>query len=346
MPQSKELYGLTIFRFVAAFYVFVFHCNLRYPVELPSWVSKIIQNGAVGMTFFFILSGFVLSWASRGGIKEKYMLSRAARIYPAYLLMGLISLPFIFEYNPVKIITYLLIFLTNTQSWLPSLFSQWNFGGSWSVSTELFFYISFPLIFPIIKKNPLTTLIISFVITSSIIPLSLIINDSVNFPNYYVSPIHRLPEFTIGVALGCLYSSGHKLPKFKNILFALSILGLMFISPNNNDGWMRNNYVTVFSTGYVVYYLASTSLKPGLLTLPFIYLGKISYSFYLMQLPIMLFIIKYHNLLAPLPHWMIWVLLALINIIMASVCYHSVENNKAIKAIFMRQKNSNNKLRV
>lgn len=336
MVKSQELYGLTIFRFVAAFYVFIFHCNIRYPLAAPQWIVSIIKNGAIGMTFFFVLSGFVLAWASRSGIREKYFSLRIARIYPAYIMMGIVSLPFLFEYDHKKIISYVFLYFTSTQSWFPSTFNAWHFGGSWSVSTEMFFYLTFPLLFPIIKRNPIFTLLISYIATSLIIPISLQISGSAEFPQYYISPIHRLPEFTIGVALGCLYSSGLRITKFKSTLLVASLLALFFISPEHNKGWMRNNYITVLSTGCIIYCLSCMKFNLNKLTIPFVYLGKISYSFYLMQLPIMIYITVHHDSLASLPHWQIWLLLGALNIIMAALCYHFVENNKKIRSMILR----------
>ncbi|WP_336818122.1 acyltransferase family protein [Cedecea sp. MMO-103] len=334
--KKEELYGLTIFRFVAAFYVFIFHCDIRYPLSAPSWIVNVVKNGAIGMTFFFVLSGFVLAWASRDGIRERYFSLRIARIYPAYLMMGIVSLPFLFEYDHKKIISYLFLYLTSTQSWFPTTFNAWHFGGSWSVSTEMFFYLSFPFLFPLIKRNPYATLIISYVTTSLIIPLSLSISSTTNFPQYYISPIHRLPEFTIGVALGCLYASGLKIQRYKLFLLVISILALLFISPKHNEGWMRNNYITVLSTGCIIYCLSCMKLNLNKLTKPFVYLGKISYSFYLMQLPIMLYITAHHDVLSAFPHWQIWLALGILNIAMAATCYHLIENNKKIRKMIVR----------
>ncbi|HEO9142854.1 TPA: acyltransferase [Enterobacter asburiae] len=336
MVKSQELYGLTIFRFVAAFYVFIFHCNIRYPLTAPQWISNIIKNGAIGMTFFFVLSGFVLAWASRSGIKERYLSLRIARIYPAYIMMGIVSLPFLFEYDFKKILSYLFLYFTSSQSWFPSTFNAWHFGGSWSVSTEMFFYLVFPLLFSIIKNNPYTTLIISYIATSLIIPISLQISGSTEFPQYYISPIHRLPEFTIGIALGCLFTSGFKITRFKYTILFISILALFFLSPKHNEGWMRNNYITVLFTSSIIYCLSCMEFSITKLTKPFVYLGKISYSFYLMQLPIMIYITLHHDSLAMLPHWQIWVLLGVLNTAMAAACYHFVENNKKIKNMILR----------
>lgn len=86
MKPKSELHGLTIFRFVVAFYVFIFHCNIRYSVDFRVYLGnginelilKFIKNGAVGMSFFFVLSGFVLAYASRNGLRKDYFRARIA----------------------------------------------------------------------------------------------------------------------------------------------------------------------------------------------------------------------------------------------------------------------------
>lgn len=55
------LNGLTLLRAGAALWVFAFHIYIREPFDIPI-VSNILGNGAVAMTFFFVLSGFVLSY--------------------------------------------------------------------------------------------------------------------------------------------------------------------------------------------------------------------------------------------------------------------------------------------
>lgn len=338
MNLRNDLHGLTIFRFVAAFYVFLFHCNLRYKADVSAWWQSIIGNGAIGMTFFFVLSGFVMAWASKNGIKENYYRSRVARIIPAYLAMGAITLPFLSGHDFTHSITYILLFITTTQSWFPESFSQWNFGGSWSVSTEMFFYLIFPFFLPIIKKRPITALIIAVTFSSLIIPTSMILTNNAAFPRYYVSPIHRLPEFVSGVAIGCIFAQGFRIKNLKIAFIALALILLLLVSPKENNGWMRNNYATLPATCTIIYFLASANINKNVLTLPLIYLGKISYSFYLMQLPIMIYITMYHDIFSSLPTWLTWSILAAINLIMASACYHLIEDNKRIKSFILNYK--------
>ncbi|WP_274370269.1 acyltransferase family protein [Morganella morganii] len=326
MNNNSSLHGLTIFRFIAAFYVFVFHCHLRFPFGGPVWLTDFIGNGAIGMTFFFVLSGFVMAWSSRCGLRKDYIKARIVRIYPAYLFMGLITLPFIFQYDLKTISTSLLLFFSSMQSWVPQSFSIWNFGGSWSVSTELFFYFSFPLLFPIILSNPLKSLLISILISSLIIPIMLIFNEYNLFPSYYINPMYRLPEFVSGASLGVLLIKGRPTSiKFKKTLTLISILALILISPRNNIAFIKNNIVTLPATLFLIYILTVSKIKINLLTIPLIYLGKISYSFYLMQLPIFMLMDKYHPYLSNYNKFYIFIFAIIINSILASISYHFVE---------------------
>lgn len=333
MDNKQSLYGLTIFRFATAFYVFVFHCYLRHPIDVPHWIARVLNNGAIGMTFFFVLSGFVLAWSARNGIRHDYFKSRFFRIYPAYLFMGIISLPFLFDLASNKIVPALILFLSATQSWIPSSSTSWHFAGSWSVSTELFFYMTFPLLFPFIKKNPRAALVISYIITSLITPLAFIFGSEFDAGYFYVSPIHRLPEFVIGVSLGCMYSSGTRLnSKKKRIIIMLLALGvLMTVSAVGNVGFIKRNFATAPATAAIIYVLACSNIKYNIFTRPFIYLGEISYSFYLMQLPVLSFLVKNEYLFYGMDSIKIWLILGLATLLMSMVSYHLIEKRFSVK---------------
>jgi peptidoglycan/LPS O-acetylase OafA/YrhL len=68
----KELKQLTGLRFLAAFYVFVFHLDMpmRTPLTYLPWrVEALIQQGRLGVTVFFVLSGFLLTYRHLGDFK-------------------------------------------------------------------------------------------------------------------------------------------------------------------------------------------------------------------------------------------------------------------------------------
>nr|WP_275938555.1 acyltransferase family protein [Pectobacterium brasiliense] len=89
-----------------------------------------------------------MAWSARNGIRSDYLRARISRIYPAYILWGLFHYLFCLILKNEKLIPSLVLYFSGMQSWIPDSFSSWHFIGSWSVSTELFFYMVFPLILP------------------------------------------------------------------------------------------------------------------------------------------------------------------------------------------------------
>ena len=67
-PATKRLDSLTGLRWWAAFAVFFFH--LRNLIPLPGPIEAIAQFGYLGVTFFFVMSGYVLtmSWRPTSGV--------------------------------------------------------------------------------------------------------------------------------------------------------------------------------------------------------------------------------------------------------------------------------------
>ena len=326
--MNKQIHAITAFRFVAAAYVFLFHLNMRFPIGKDDLLTSIIKNGAVGMVFFFVLSGFILAYSHNSGNFGAYYKKRIARIYPPYIFMGIISAPFLIDIPLEKTPTILLLFATTTQAWFYNAFNFWNFGGSWSVSVEMFFYIIFPIIFKSIRsRNNYYFLIISYVFASAIYPIAMSLGDNYKIPFYYSNPIYRLPEFIFGVSVGYLFSNGLKLGK---TWFAAGIVFLSYGLTLDNQSFMQRNYIILPSLALL--FLSSHALIEGknIISKTFIYLGEISYSFYLMQLPILMAIDKK---LIPLSDDMIinWIMLFIVNIAMASISYHLVERNKKIR---------------
>jgi hypothetical protein len=94
----RPLDGLTSLRFFAAAMVLVYHYWRSY---LPGVAVPIgLDLGYAGVTFFFVLSGFILAYnyESAGAFPRhelgRYRVARLARIWPVHLLAILVFLPF------------------------------------------------------------------------------------------------------------------------------------------------------------------------------------------------------------------------------------------------------------
>src|SRR5271155_1236018 len=86
--RRPDIPALTSLRFFAALWVVLFHVNA---IGLNRGGSKVYLAfallGYVGVSFFFVLSGFILVYvyAGRQIQKRRFWQARFARVYPAYL---------------------------------------------------------------------------------------------------------------------------------------------------------------------------------------------------------------------------------------------------------------------
>ena len=89
---KSHLLELTSVRFIAALSVVLMHFS-EY-LALPQPWAQVLGAGGIGVTFFFVLSGFVLTYNYRdtfeSGVRfhefRDFFLARLFRIYPAYFL--------------------------------------------------------------------------------------------------------------------------------------------------------------------------------------------------------------------------------------------------------------------
>src|SRR5216110_3461973 len=100
--DRRELLGLTGIRFYAALLVYLYHVVLTIP-GMDAVGDRTLFFGAaeVGVSFFFLLSGFILTYnyadVFRDGISvagyKRFVWDRLTKIYPVHFLALLIALP-------------------------------------------------------------------------------------------------------------------------------------------------------------------------------------------------------------------------------------------------------------
>lgn len=156
-----ELRALTGLRFIAALLVLVGHSWVIVRFTDDRVMTAIMTGGTpIGMTAFFVLSGFVLwinyaaDFQTRPLLESgrRFVVARIARLYPMYLVVGAISFLRVPAEGRPAAVDALPYFLTMTQSWFPSIgYGRLSdalpyFGHAWSMSTEIACYVVFPLL--------------------------------------------------------------------------------------------------------------------------------------------------------------------------------------------------------
>lgn len=165
--RKTELPGLTGIRFYAAAVVFLTHAVEKTPGGDTLEYSRVfLEAGAIAVSFFFVLSGFVLTYNYEATFRNdigranywQFVWHRLVRIYPVHLLMLLLVLPIaILSPNHPLDWRAFPFHLTLSQCWWPSespsFFSYFN-TPSWSISCEWLFYLLAPLaMFFVLKQR-------------------------------------------------------------------------------------------------------------------------------------------------------------------------------------------------
>src|SRR6185437_9215949 len=156
-----HLAELTSVRFFAAAAVLLGH--FQDMLGMPDTVAALVGGGQY-VSLFFALSGFILTYrywdTFSGGVERgalrRFLVARFARIYPSYVL-ALVALTIVYAVEshdhpgsilyPGNLVVSWLVNLFALQTFARSVPTQqyWN-SPSWSVSTELCFYLMFPLL--------------------------------------------------------------------------------------------------------------------------------------------------------------------------------------------------------
>jgi peptidoglycan/LPS O-acetylase OafA/YrhL len=131
-------------RALAAFLVVVTHVGFQSGMTSTGVLGALVARGDIGVAVFFVLSGFLLtrSWIGpRPPGARAYGMTRAARILPAYwlALAGVIALGS-GEPSTGAIATNVLVLQAYTLDFLP------GFTQTWSLTTEVTFYLALPLL--------------------------------------------------------------------------------------------------------------------------------------------------------------------------------------------------------
>ncbi|GHD42597.1 acyltransferase [Mycetocola manganoxydans] len=307
-PERKEvtrpprLDSLTGLRWWAAFAVFAHHMSIIAP--LPG--SYALSYGSYGVTFFFILSGFVLTWSARKTVTTStFYWRRFARIYPSHFIALLLAIPVFYSFSPapeewwVKPVSVGILALSFVllQGWShdPVILFSGN-PAAWTLTCEAFFYALHPAINRVFGKLRVkgSLILVGAVIGAAFLYRFAVMFSSESWLAAAPLPIVRLSEFVIGIGIARAMLAGWRvrLSPVWCYLGVLLLVGWFAISIR----WSGNSFVDflhatanewiIVAFAATIAAVASSDLtgKRSLLRWrPFVLLGEWSYAFYLVH---------------------------------------------------------------
>lgn len=313
MNGSRKLSGLTVMRFFAATWVCIFHSSLWEGHK--GWLAAICSIGYAGVSVFFVLSGFILTYNYFG--KEftvrEFWSARVARIAPVYWVALVVSAPFLavtIARHESALVTNIFLTPLFLQSWATAAPLKWN-GPAWSVSTEAFFYFLFPFVVrpaaDLFRKWPISILLILWI--AGAVPSMLyaiwhpegvihVTSSSPLLQTVKFNPLLRLPEFLFGTCIGVGFCDGWRMPVPRLltpgcVLLASSLLVAAHRSPYPS---LHNG---LFAPVFGLLILSIASDTDWLDWKPMAVLGEASYSLYILSEPLEAI---YHSV-ARRSHW-------------------------------------------
>lgn len=285
---------ITFTRFLAAMAIVISHFNKDLFLYKINYISDIFLHANVGVSYFFILSGFIMIVAYHRKDKIEYFdyyRNRFARIYPLYVLGLLLYL--ITRYSNFSFYKGFL-YLFGLQSWIPGEAMILNFPG-WSISVEFLFYLLFPWLYNYLYSKGNKSI---WIITVIIWIITQVFCNLYSASSYYQGPhteshellyyfpLMHINEFLAGNLAGLYFvkNSGQKnydVPVV--IIFGLLLLSLIFLPLFYHNGLMGILFIPL---------IILISRNNGVLTKifslkPLQYLGEASYAVYITHIPVL-----------------------------------------------------------
>jgi peptidoglycan/LPS O-acetylase OafA/YrhL len=292
-------------RAIAVFTVILFHINHDY-----------LPGGFVGVDIFFVISGFLISSQLFKSVSNKtfsikdFYARRIKRILPAafsVIFITILFAQFLFLPEDAKEVAdsgiWSAFSLSNVYFWKfqdTSYFAAGSYTTPllhyWSLGVEEQFYIFWPIIvlllLPRLNKFVLIALLILTIITSATIA-QFMLKDHHSFV-YYMLPT-RAGELLVGALLAALlHFNLIKKPKDSNPLFIVAIIGIVASSLFITSDMIFPGWLYLVPTGFAALFIWSgfnqrSSTAQLLRASPILWLGKVSYSAYLVHWPLLAF---------------------------------------------------------
>jgi peptidoglycan/LPS O-acetylase OafA/YrhL len=327
---APEVLPLTSLRFFLATWIVIFHLNVILRGEQNTAASTIspLMNvvfcAYVAVGIFFVLSGFILAlnYLTAGpwthSMRINFAVARISRICPVYLL-ALCAVSPILIGEPLIAHSWSLLLrhlgsgvlnLLMLQAWIPRAALTWN-GPGWSISTEAFFYVIFPIIgvfffriatihkamltlaglWALLLAPPFISIFLSVPGYGELVAIGDPSSDVASFVRF--NPLLNLPFFLSGIVACKCFLIFRASGKFSGKGYLFYLPGLVTLSAATSMGnhvpypLMHNGLMLPAAIAIIIgLSLGDRYLCALLSTRWLVFLGKASYAEYLLHFPI------------------------------------------------------------
>lgn len=337
--QPDHIQSLDGLRGFAAFWVFIVHILYAKLVFNNSSATEFLNMGALGVSLFFVLSGFLLGylyWDRPFNTRNvhSYFVSRFSRIAPAYLFIVISAYFIVHFFDPQFVYS-----ISSIGIFIRHLLFAGNANALWSIPPEVQFYIFFVLTWYGYQKRASNNIWIMVVLLAI---LFMIIGY---IPKGTLLSTH-IQLFLFGTLAGRLRKTVTLIPNKQLILVQIVAFLMTFAycaylvktfnyyKPYHVIDYALLVAVTVFTLSFSTR-LTMLTFETGAMR----YLGKISFSLYLLN-PVTVMYAERITKVYPQFSLFILFLLLIITVALSGLMYRYIEmpSQRLIKQHFLASK--------
>lgn len=294
--RHQRLVLLDILRVFFALLIYMFHSNMHFQCSY-GLLNDFVSVGALAMTGFFMLSGYVLRfvYGERNLLGKKelknFYVKRLLGVLPLYYFIAIFYVVFLGKETVAENLMLLPIEALGMQSTFTSLFGVTHNGGTWFISCLLLGYLIYPFLQTVIKQLDTRQKILLIVSLVGIELWAVVIRQVFHTSRLYENPFYRIMELAIGLLVADvnMTSNGKLLNVLRSwgVLAITSCVMIVGVSAVNHFYHIRDymilNWIVLPCFVVMLFAMGSKSVKWMEKSRLLGYASKISYAFFLSQ---------------------------------------------------------------
>lgn len=286
--ESSRVQALDLLRLVAVLAVVFYHYGFAGPipqVAVPS-IAAFARYGFLGVSAFFVISGFVIAYSTQGRTTTEFAIARVSRIYPTFVVCMTLTCVAVLVLGRPEFTATAAQWLANLFIAAPAFGEPYMDGAYWSLLIEIIFY-------------GWIAVLIALGLFPRRIDAIILIWICITFANELTLNLHIIEKLFIAddsgfFAVGLLIYEFHRGRRDAALygMFALSTGTAVFqavhklerLGVHTNDSFERNVVAVICLSAIAVIVLATRVRHVPLPPRVVLAIGGLTYPFYLLHM--------------------------------------------------------------